>query len=370
MFTKLRCPMKSVYYSFSFIVLLSLSSCGDHLTGLNRDHLPQAADTIARYFLDGDAVDESGHGHSGALMGPNSNAPALNFGTDRFGKPGRALLLDGTNFVQVPASAELTFTHDDSFTINAWVWCDSWQYPYIGYAGIVQKGPICCDKPGYALSIAGPRAIGQIQSQNMDLLWGKTDVTDGQWHMLTYVVVAHTSIAVYVDGILDTLKNDPIMTPELDNTSDLFIGRYGGHDWNFTGLIDDVLILRKAWSLAEIATAFHEGGWMPVSPGCRFAVDSLPRTSAIVDADLDSTRSYTFVTQQVNMDSLLLRLCSDGLPIEKALFAATYLCKDARGPRPVVVLSQPDTLILTRGFTQGANGHLGCAGTELLYHPQ
>ncbi|MDP4243356.1 MAG: hypothetical protein Q8921_11550 [Bacteroidota bacterium] len=87
------------------------------------------------------------------------------------------------------------------------------------------------------------------------------------------------------------------------------------------------------------------------------------------DAQLDSARSYTYFTQLVSMDSLLPALCAAGVQIDSAYCVTSYLCKDMRGPRPVVLLSAADATMLDRGFVLGANGRLACADALVCYTP-
>ena len=114
-------------------------------------------------------------------------------------------------------------------------------------------------------------------------------------------------------------------------------------------------------------------GLPPSSQQCEFTHDTLNnRTVGLVISDdmLDSMRSYTYLTQNVRMDSLLPALCRAGVQIESAYYSIVYLCADARGPLPVVVLRNPDTTMMARGFTQGANGRLACGGWVLHYAPK
>src|ERR1035437_8555165 len=113
----------------------------------------------------------------------------------------------------------------------------------------------------------------------------------------------------------------------------------------------------------RISTTEGGGGLPPPSSACRFAADTIGnmRNIPISDENLDSSRSYTYFTNAVRMDSLLPALCAAGLRVDSAFFVTQYLCMDARGPRPVVVLRSRDPSMLNRGCSAGATGRLSCA---------
>jgi hypothetical protein len=110
----------------------------------------------------------------------------------------------------------------------------------------------------------------------------------------------------------------------------------------------------------------------PPTQNCTFKVDTLtksPEGAAMHDGQLDSTRTYTYQIEVVKMDSLLASLCSQGFAIADAYYVNGYLCADARGPRPVVVLKKTDDRMLQQGFWKGSGGRLACAWKIAHYQP-
>lgn len=106
---------------------------------------------------------------------------------------------------------------------------------------------------------------------------------------------------------------------------------------------------------------------------CTFKTDTLakgPEGAALLDQDLDSARSYTFQYEVVNMDSLLASLCGQGFAITDGYYINGYLCLDARGPRPVVVLKNADDRMLKQGFWKGSGGRMACAWKIVHYQPK
>lgn len=126
-------------------------------------------------------------------------------------------------------------------------------------------------------------------------------------------------------------------------------------------------LLTCVLAACRITSTGGPGDPMPV---CAFATDTIENHMNKPypnDGSLDSTRSYTYFTQQVNVDSLLTALCSANVHVDSAYYVTEYLCKDMRGPRPVVVLAAADASMLNRGFVAGASGRLGCASKMVLY---
>lgn len=110
----------------------------------------------------------------------------------------------------------------------------------------------------------------------------------------------------------------------------------------------------------------------PIST-CTFKCDTItrgPEDGGILDDQLDSARTYTYQTEQVNMDSLLASLCKQGFEIADAYSVKVYFCSDSRGPRPVVVLKKTDDRMVQQGFWKGSNGRLACGGQIAHYSPK
>ena len=96
---------------------------------------------------------------------------------------------------------------------------------------------------------------------------------------------------------------------------------------------------------------------------CVYRETTLQRDSATwANLPGDSPATYSYNTNAIRMDSLLTKLCEKGISIKEAWYCPNdaYMCKDAIGPRPVVILTASDSSMLSRGFVQGNNGRLAC----------
>ncbi len=213
---------------------------------------PYTRALIAHLPLDGDASDVSGHGHDGTVIGA---VPI----PDRHGRPSGALHFNGFNdYVRVPHDPELNFESQLSdFTISAWVELDGSQDTY---DGIVAKGPVETDYPGYMLVILkGDRMGVAVGEPGFIVGNGSTGLNDGHWHLLTLVVKAQDHVAqLYVDGRLDGQAADPSVDLTFENSEPLYIGVERNRKDFFTGSIDDVRIYNYALAPSDIVSLFLE----------------------------------------------------------------------------------------------------------------
>ena len=152
-----------------------------------------------------------------------------------------------------------------------------------------------------------------------------------------------------------------------------------------------IRILLLATAFGALASCGHSsteinttGGSITNGNSCLFDTQTLSSvtkdsgqvvSTLINDAQLDSSRSFTYQVQPetpADMDTLMTGLCQAGFNVMEGIYVTAYFCKDSRGPRPVVVLTNSDSRIFSfrEGFTQGATGRLSCAGSEIKYTPK
>jgi photosystem II stability/assembly factor-like uncharacterized protein len=196
---------------------------------------------IARYPFDGNLLDTSGHHHNAM-----ANAP-VHFGMDRFGKPGKALILNGRESLTVADSADLRFTRTSSFTISSWIKTSD-----TSEAGILTKGPTSGPIPGYRLGLRNgrPRAVITAVGGNLDLI-GPTSVADDKWHLITVTVSADT-VKLYVDTTVVEQRVGAQLRPDSMNTAAMKIGSNPGGENALRGYIDGTSIFGLCLSISEI----------------------------------------------------------------------------------------------------------------------
>jgi hypothetical protein len=188
-----------------------------------------------------DVEDSSPYGNAGTLVGNAKWQPGA-------GRNGGALELDGkSGYIRI--RNETAFDITDEITVAAWVkvraFNRTWQT-------VVAKGDHT-----WRLARDGDKdtlqfAAGQYSEGRLVL--GSVDINDGQWHHVVGVGDAD-AVALYVDGVLDSIKRVPgeILTddePVCIGENSMFTGRV----WD--GWIDEVCVFTYALSADEIKALY------------------------------------------------------------------------------------------------------------------
>ena len=147
--------------------------------------------------------------------------------------------------------ADLNFDENGSFSVMAWIRTaiggqNSGTHPKI----IIKRGAT----QGYTLQLQN-RTQAALELTGGVVLAGGADLRDNQWHLLVGTVDrAQAKAALYVDG---QRVRELAFTGSVSNTSDLRIGRWAGDSDAFIGDIDEVAIVRRAWSASEISWVYQ-----------------------------------------------------------------------------------------------------------------
>lgn len=204
--------------------------------------------TIAKYLLEGNALDSTQNQINGQVYG----AVAVN---DRFGNPNGAFFFDGVDdYIHIPHNELLNFDVDDEFSISVWLKADPQQNSIHNRSEIITKW---IDEPGAGTNEGYPYAL-RIENRNIqekgfvfglrfDRNYGNfpevnttKSLLDNQFHHLLFIKEPD-SIKIFLDGNLMSSSLD-ITTCTTKNDDPLYIGRRGG-DINasyFKGIIDEV----------------------------------------------------------------------------------------------------------------------------------
>jgi hypothetical protein len=195
---------------------------------------------------DGNAVDASGHGLHGTLVGD------ANIVTDP--KRGSVLQVGGNGFVD--CGNPLDFSITGSITVSAWAKIDRLNALDKRSQSIVAKGHETWRLQKYGrydtmqFRCNGVYSEGAADVAPETAARGNVDVDDGQWHHIAGVYDGKM-IYLYVDGELDLSK--PAWGHTNSDDSPVYIGANSqvvGREW--TGLIDDVRIYSYPLSAEEI----------------------------------------------------------------------------------------------------------------------
>ena len=246
------------------IIFTSLNCCsngGDELEAMPPiSNIPQ--DYIARYSLNGDAMDSSEFGNHGRIKGtiirkPNRNNyknSAMYFSTHR----NFNVKLESNIYVSDPTVLNMTNT----ISISVWIKLDGnfGSYSYdsndiriLGRRTIVNKYLF---SSGYYLGI---NPYGHLRwSINDNFIESNTPLPIAEW---THIVVLYDeeNLKMYLNGVLANSK--PYEGIIKQNSNNFTIGQrsnYSGLDGQFQGLIDEVVIYDRSLNQREIDLLFND----------------------------------------------------------------------------------------------------------------
>ncbi|MCX6142064.1 MAG: LamG domain-containing protein, partial [Ignavibacteriales bacterium] len=228
---------------------------------------------VAYYPLDGTALDQSGNGYNGTVIGATPTA-------DRFGNPTGALRFNGsTYYVRLGNILNSIFCAPIAkWTLTGWAYTES--YPSYQGGGVIinkaaggsfgpfqwtlhhdQDGKVKCN----VLSKSDASQLLEKQS---------TVVPTGRWFFCAMVFDGSLAevdrLQLYVDGAVGTLSRHfaPFGTSTEASTQEITIG--AGHaagtpnspNNQYRGSVDGIRIYNRVLSASEINALFHENGWV------------------------------------------------------------------------------------------------------------
>lgn len=223
--------------------------------GIDTYESETGADVVARYLFDSGggatAVDATGHGHDGALVGDPQWVS---------GRFAGGLGFDADDSVEVPDSDALDFT-GDGFTVTFWLHPRD-SPPPAGWRQLFVKGD---GQPNggrnYAMWLR-PNANTihfRVDPNNQGIGATATALNPGRWHHVAGVYNAEAEeLRVYIDGNLDGQAGGVTMDGNSDNDGALHIGESP----NFDGgdmVVDDFRIYNRSLSPSTIEGVAQNG---------------------------------------------------------------------------------------------------------------
>jgi hypothetical protein len=195
---------------------------------------------------EGDALDASGNGNDGTLIGGATYAT---------GKFGQAFSLDGEDdYIDMESSSSLNLQH--SFTMSAWVKTDT---IFIGTQRILGRvgAPIGEDLggDGYGWGIVGNQLrFTTFNKQDYDSTLA--DINPDTWYHLAIVFDSNNAVSFYVDGeYLETIAG--YESGDDVSEANFTIGNTTYFQEPWSGSIDDVAIFDRVLSEGEISSLYN-----------------------------------------------------------------------------------------------------------------
>jgi hypothetical protein len=263
-------------------LLISASAANNQLIVRSREHsaggtllegeLPVSVDPgtdglVAYYPLEGDALDSSGNGLDGVIMGDPNFVE---------GVVGMAMDLDGDGDYVDCGNDPLIDTISE-ITVSTWL--NIRTIPN-AWTGAVVKGENAWRLSNVNLDPRFHFGITIWNAPDTASVDGTTAVGFDEWHNVTGTFDG-ANINVYLDGVLDA--SAPTTEPIGISTTNMFIGENSespGRAWD--GLIDEVMIYNRALSEGEVL--YLAGVRTPVDPGTDGLVASYSLEGDVLDA--------------------------------------------------------------------------------------
>jgi len=204
---------------------------------------------VAYYPFNSNANDESGNNNNGKIVG------AL-FVADKFGKPGKALNLNGIdNCVEIPSSPTINIT--GSLSISCWIYprrAGRWE-SWIAKAN--NNGSRSQWRFGFGDPAPANFGLTLFNSDWSDLWTNKKAIPLNTWsHVLLIADQQQKVVSYYLNGeLIDKLT----INREFSGSDDpLFIGLQKDDNVFFDGLIDEVRIYNRTLNADEVKVLFKQ----------------------------------------------------------------------------------------------------------------
>ncbi|MBU1679888.1 MAG: T9SS type A sorting domain-containing protein [Bacteroidetes bacterium] len=198
---------------------------------------------VAKYYFNGNAIDESGNGNFGTVNGATLTI-------DRFGNSNRAYYFDGVDdYIDLENTSTLNMFSE--FSLVAWV-----NYTYNNGGAIISKH-INYYANGFSMGAGGGGGIANNAHLTTDPLnyFISTAETynDSTWHLFVGIC-RNDTISLYVDGIF---KVSGYSGYSIGNDINIRIGKSSDLG-PFHGIIDDIRIYNRTLSDLEIRQLYEE----------------------------------------------------------------------------------------------------------------
>lgn len=210
-------------------------------------------------------------GTAADIAGSN-NGTLVNGATFAGGEVKQAFSLDGADdYVSLGSSPIIGDA--TSFTIDAWIWLDSYgankQVPIYGEYNTGTTDTKNYLAIGNTQDGLGQRVFFDQFPASGGYLKSNTQLATGQWYHIAYTQ-DETNRKLYINGTLDN-SDSAIESYGGAAPNDVRIGMRGGtvEPMRFDGLIDEVEIFNRALSAADIGTIYNAG----TAGKCKLHVD-------------------------------------------------------------------------------------------------
>jgi uncharacterized protein (TIGR02145 family) len=267
-----------------------LGSCGPDQEGHSVRCIENQGGTeeglLAYYPFNGNAHDESGNGHDGAVYGAEL-AP------DRFGNENNAYLFRETDFISLENTS--AYNLFNGFALAAWVKLSP------GSNGPIISKHIHPSNNGFAMA-ANNNHISLSTNSDQFLVSTNEIDSDGTWHFVLGTLNGHL-LSVYVDGLP---RGTQIVEYTVGNSINIRIGSDSTTSF-FEASIDDVRIFNHTLNQDEVVTLYHQ---VPPARVSTPVIKSPPQSlfmMPVTGENLNSINNIVSYQFRLNFDSTYIR---------------------------------------------------------------
>lgn len=169
------------------------------------------------------------------------------------GKVGQGLYFDtGIDYLVDGQSSVVHNFGTNPFSVSVWL-----KTTFAGAgARLVDKRALCIDDNFWEVSIGSGNLIGCVDDGTVSCVSGAVTVNDDAWHHGVFIRNG-TSLAVYVDGVLDTTGTANTLA-NVSNSEPLRIGDSVCNN-DYVGNLDEVRLYDRALSASEVKHLYNMG---------------------------------------------------------------------------------------------------------------
>ena len=292
--------------SNSIYVNLSSSDAGQHYVVNNFDNSLVGWWTMDDVNSSGSPTDISGRGNNGSKVG--GAAQVSN------GKFGKGFEFDGSSgYVRLARNPNVT----NAITFSSWIYMNGDGLG--GYHGVANALTGYLDNDNRILIRNSDNKVDiQFWAWNTNDFYSTGGLTRNAWHHIVFTAfnnTANTSLALYIDGILNNSANYSLAFPTGNFATRIGRG-HNSNTFNFNGSIDDVLIFNRSLSAVEIAALYNSSASQYYNNFTGLAAGVHTITGYAVDLggnrNNTETREITYIANSAPYDPVVSLLSVDG----------------------------------------------------------
>ena len=247
--------------------------------------------------------------------GNNNAAADVPLGSDANGRVGNAVILSGSNTVDIASASGFNFPANSGFTIEFWIKFTDVSFGLYDHIVIGRGDPYVS---GVYWAVGAEHNTGKIffdlrdANGNFQSLISTSNYDNGAWHHVVAVREIHKNV-LYVDGspVASVTYDYPSNFSSSSYISVGYLLRNGDPEYKFAGSLDELAIYNRGLSQLEVTDHNSKGNLgIGYCDGYNPNIISIPNTKATVGSPysytvratgLSAGMAYTLLTKPAGM---------------------------------------------------------------------